>query len=184
MQSIIHYPSLHRKIFVHRQTTFYSHHRFRWKYPLELHNSTVFPSTNSLGTSHFVVVAARPISLRVVVARLANNTHPRTKKWTPVRENSVSPWQRALPQQQQTHPPSEPGQWDHHDPPPHLQSHTQTFPKCLSSTPKETMLRNGTTTRTPSRASSPGSRPPTITNKPNASSTQYWDPCASSSAKK
>ena len=70
------YPSLHRKILVCRQATFYSHHRFRWKYALKLHNRTVFPSTNSLATSPIFLVAACSISLCVVVASVPDNTQP------------------------------------------------------------------------------------------------------------
>jgi len=54
----------------------------------------VFQSTNLTVLPYFFVVAACRISLRVTVARLANNTQPGSKKWTPVHENSASPWQR------------------------------------------------------------------------------------------
>ena len=47
---------------------------------MELDHSTVFPSTNSLATSHFFVVAAHSISFRVAVASVPDNTPPHPLK--------------------------------------------------------------------------------------------------------
>ena len=165
---VIYYPSLHRKIFVRCQTTFYPHHRFRWKYPLELHNSMVFPSTNLTVLSYFFVVAAHQIWLRVVVARLANNTHPHSKKWTPVHENPTSPWQCPWTnKRQQPHLCSEqtrrPSPLVRHVLPPPL-SHIKLSTRLPPLTTPENTPQNGTATWTPSRASLPGSQPLITTN--------------------
>ena len=57
----------------------------------------MLPSTISLVLSHLFVVAARPILLRVAVARLANNTHSRTKKRPAGHISTTSPWQSPQP---------------------------------------------------------------------------------------
>ena len=186
-----------RKIFVRRQTTFYSHHRFRWKYPLELHNSRSFhlrtrwpPPTSLLLLPTRFRSASRSLRSRTTPA-------PSSEKWTPIHNNNMSPWQptwlmthswHALWRSWTTHhlcsdrarppyrPPSEP------HPPQLSPANLQHNP--TASNPQQVLPPSGAMTRTPSRVSWPGGQPPTTSKMSTKLSKRYSARYASSYASK